>query len=383
MTLEHLGIAVQDVSAVRALYEKLLGLTPYKTETVEREGVRTHFLDAGAKLELLEALGPESPVAKHLDKRGEGLHHVAFRVDDVDAAFAHARAMGLTPLGDAPKPGADGKRIFFLHPRDTHGVLVELCGDDDRLPEARHVPFGETTLAVFAFGPPERPPLLLLHGATGATQLETLPLAREMERDFFVLAFDYEGHGASGDEAAPATLGRLSESACAVLDAFEIERAHAVGYSLGGAVALWLARQRPERVRRMAVHATPLDWDEALVAQMTARLDASGLQARYPDVWARMEGAHGGRTAAVFASAARFTQTLPSIRAELPRLADLQVPVLVSANDRDDLFPLEKALGLYRTLPNARLAVVPADRHTLRPDDARLLAMLVRTFLAA
>ncbi len=383
MTLEHLGIAVQDAAAVQALYETLLGLTPYKTETVEREGVRTHFLDAGAKLELLEALGPDSPVARHIEKRGEGLHHVAFRVPDVDAAFARVQALGLTPLGDAPKPGADGKRIFFLHPRDTHGVLIELCGDDDRLPEPHAVPWGDGSLAAYTFGSPHRPPLLLLHGAAGATQLETLLLARELERAFYVVAFDFEGHGRSCEAAAPLTLDRLAESAVAVLDFFGLSAAHAVGYSLGGAVALWLAHRYPDRIRRVAAHATNVDWDESLVRQMTARIDADVLQNRFPEVWARMEAAHLGRTRRVFEQAAALTRTLPALQPRLAHLSELRAPVLVSAHDRDDLFPLAKTLALYHQLPHARLAIVPGNRHALRPESVPLLASVIGRFLGA
>ena len=155
--LEHVGWAVADADAARATIQKILGLVAYKTETVEREGVRTHFLDAGAKLELLEALGPDSPVAKFLDKRGEGLHHLAFAVPDVDAVFERLRDAGVPLLADAPKPGADGKRIFFVHPRATHGVLVEFCGDDDRLPEPGWAPFDGVRLALYRFPAPQRP----------------------------------------------------------------------------------------------------------------------------------------------------------------------------------------------------------------------------------
>ncbi len=130
--LEHIGIAVRDAAAVASLYEQLLGHGPYKAETVEREGVRTHFIQAGtAKLELLEALGPDSPVAKYLERRGEGLHHLAFEVDDIHAEMQRLRDLGFTPLSDEPRPGADGKLIFFLHPKQTHGVLVEFCQSVD------------------------------------------------------------------------------------------------------------------------------------------------------------------------------------------------------------------------------------------------------------
>ena len=119
---------MRDADAVARLYEDLIGAAPYKEETVEREGVRTHFIDAGTtKLELLEALGDESPIAKYLERRGEGLHHLAFEVDDIHAHMQQMRERGYTPLSDEPRPGADGKLIFFLHPKQTHGVLVEFC----------------------------------------------------------------------------------------------------------------------------------------------------------------------------------------------------------------------------------------------------------------
>ena len=139
--LEHLGIAVRDPEAAAHLYHVLIGRTPYKSETVEREGVRTHFVSAASegaplppKLEFLESLAPDSPVGRYLSKRGPGLHHVAFEVDDLPTAIARARAAGLALLADAPKPGADGKEIIFLHPKSTGGVLVELM----QKPEAAH-----------------------------------------------------------------------------------------------------------------------------------------------------------------------------------------------------------------------------------------------------
>lgn len=126
--LEHIGIAVAKAEPVAELLEDLFGFTVYKTETVEREGVRTYFLDAKrAKIELLETLGENTPVGQFLSKRGPGVHHLAFEVDDVEATIERGRALGLQPLSDEPLPGADGKRIAFFHPRDTFGVLIEVC----------------------------------------------------------------------------------------------------------------------------------------------------------------------------------------------------------------------------------------------------------------
>ncbi len=127
MELEHVGVAVRDAEAALALMEALLGTRPYKSQVVESEGVRTHFLRAGrAKLELLEALNDESPVARYLEKRGPGLHHLAFEVKDLEAVRDRLAKAGFTVLG-SPRPGADGKDVFFLHPRDTGGVLYEFC----------------------------------------------------------------------------------------------------------------------------------------------------------------------------------------------------------------------------------------------------------------
>ncbi|MEM1094031.1 MAG: methylmalonyl-CoA epimerase [Bacteroidota bacterium] len=163
MRLEHIGIAVEDPALVATLYETILGIASYKTETVAAQGVATHFLSAGtAKLELLEALTPDSPIAKFLAKRGEGLHHLAFEVPDLDDAIDRVRAAELPLIGSAPSPGADGKRVMFIHPKATHGVLIELCErDPDRWQPTAH-PVGNTALDVYVAGPPSAPLLLLL-----------------------------------------------------------------------------------------------------------------------------------------------------------------------------------------------------------------------------
>lgn len=128
MHLEHIGIASADIEADLARYKRLFGATPYKVEDVSSEGVRTYFLDAGGtKIELLEATSPESAIARHIEKRGPGLHHLAFAVDDARVMMERARAEGLRTLNPEPKPGADDKLIFFVHPKDAGGVLTEFC----------------------------------------------------------------------------------------------------------------------------------------------------------------------------------------------------------------------------------------------------------------
>ncbi len=127
LPVDHVGIAVNDGAAVESLLVKLADSAPALPEDVDRQGVRVRFYGSGTSLEILEALGAESAVAKYLEKRGEGLHHIAFRVADVQTHLDCMRAAGFQPLTENPVPGAAGKRIFFLHPRDTHGFLVEFC----------------------------------------------------------------------------------------------------------------------------------------------------------------------------------------------------------------------------------------------------------------
>ncbi len=128
--IEHLGIAVQDIQASNALFEKLLNTAPYKMEVVEREGVMTSFFQLGdSKVELLQATHPDSPIAKYLEKNKQGIHHIALDVDDIYVEMARLEKEGFVLLSNEPKPGADGKIIVFLHPKSTNGVLVELCQD--------------------------------------------------------------------------------------------------------------------------------------------------------------------------------------------------------------------------------------------------------------
>lgn len=126
--LEHIGIAVKNLAEANVLFAKLLGCEHYKIEEVESEGVRTSFFDlAGVKIELLEATRPDSPIAKFIEKRGEGIHHLAFEVKDIDQQVGEYEKRGFASINPVPKNGADNKRIFFLHPKNTNGVLVELC----------------------------------------------------------------------------------------------------------------------------------------------------------------------------------------------------------------------------------------------------------------
>ncbi|MEP2668998.1 MAG: methylmalonyl-CoA epimerase [Cyclobacteriaceae bacterium] len=126
--IEHIGIAVKNMEESNQLFSKLLGKEPYKIEEVASEGVRTSFFEiGGVKIELLEATRADSPIAKFIEKKGEGVHHLAFAVDDIEKSIASKVEEGFTVINDKPKEGADNKIIAFLHPKSTNGVLVELC----------------------------------------------------------------------------------------------------------------------------------------------------------------------------------------------------------------------------------------------------------------
>lgn len=128
MKLEHIGIAVKSLGISDALFAKLLGKESYKQESVEREGVVTSFYAAGeSKIELLEVSKEESPVAKFIDKKGEGIHHLAFGVENILAEVERLKKEGFQFISEEPKEGADNKLVVFLHPKSTNGVLIELC----------------------------------------------------------------------------------------------------------------------------------------------------------------------------------------------------------------------------------------------------------------
>lgn len=126
--IEHIGIAVKNLDESNILFAKLLGKPHYKIEDVLSENVKTSFFKSGPnKIELLEATNADSPIAKFIDKKGEGIHHIAFAVEDIKAEIKRLKSEGFTVLNDIPKKGADNKLVAFLHPKTTNGVLIELC----------------------------------------------------------------------------------------------------------------------------------------------------------------------------------------------------------------------------------------------------------------
>ena len=126
--VEHIGIAVKDLATRIPLFEQSLGSPCYKTESVDSEAVNTaFFLQQSTKIELLESSNPEGPIAKFIDKKGEGMHHIAFEVPDIVAEMERLKKLGFTLLNETPKKGADNKLVCFVHPKQTNGVLIELC----------------------------------------------------------------------------------------------------------------------------------------------------------------------------------------------------------------------------------------------------------------
>jgi methylmalonyl-CoA/ethylmalonyl-CoA epimerase len=126
--IEHIGIAVKSLKDSSSVYERLLGISSYKKEEVFSEQVTTEFFKVGeSKIELLEASSPDSPINKFIEKRGEGIHHIAFAVDDIIKEMARLKEEGFQLLNDSPKKGADNKLVCFVHPKSSNGVLIELC----------------------------------------------------------------------------------------------------------------------------------------------------------------------------------------------------------------------------------------------------------------
>ncbi|MDX1601959.1 MAG: methylmalonyl-CoA epimerase [Salinimicrobium sediminis] len=140
--IEHIGIAVKDLEAANEVYSKLLCTESYKSEKVRSEGVETSFFKVGLnKIELLAATSEDSPIAKFIEKRGEGIHHIAFEVEDIRAEMKRLKEEGFELISKRPKKGADNKLVAFLHPKSANGVLVELC--QEILEDENAIPIGD------------------------------------------------------------------------------------------------------------------------------------------------------------------------------------------------------------------------------------------------
>lgn len=387
MTLDHVGIAAASPAA-RTLFAELLGTAPYRTETVEREGVTTVFFgdggrtDAAPKLELLETGDAGSPVGRFLAGRGPGVHHLAFEVADLDRHLARVEALGVRLLGP-PRAGADGKRIAFLHPKDTAGVLVELLETPRAPRETLHVPVGGGveaggTVAVHVSG--EGPPLVVLHGALGSTGLETDRLVRFWERRFRVLAVDLRGHGASSPLASPPTWAECVDDVARVTAALAVDRFRLFGFSMGGGVALAAASYLGERVERLAVHGVNVRWTAEEVEAMVGPM--RDVAASFPFWATRLQETHGERWPALAEQVVAFTARLPAEYMTLASLNAITASTLVSHGDADRFFALDHPLALRREIPDARLWVIPGLDHPIQGVDAEAFARTVGDHLA-
>jgi len=131
--IEHIGIAVKNLKASNKIFTSLFGAEPYKMEAVESEGVQTSFFKVGPnKIELLEGLSKESPISKFIEKKGEGIHHIAFEVENIEEEILRLKKEGFTMIHETAKKGADNKLIAFLHPKSSNGVLIELCQEIEK-----------------------------------------------------------------------------------------------------------------------------------------------------------------------------------------------------------------------------------------------------------
>lgn len=172
--LEHVGIAVRNADSAARLYDTLLQLLPYKVEEVAHESVTTYFLDGGCtKLEFLVTDDPDSAIGRYMHTHGPGLHHLAFEVDDLHEVCERAIDAGIRIIGDGPKPGADGKDVVFLHPKDTFGVLIELCQSTRPLWRETRAQYKGEPLRYFTAGSAGNPVLLIVNSQfeTGLGQL--------------------------------------------------------------------------------------------------------------------------------------------------------------------------------------------------------------------
>ncbi|GAB5535807.1 MAG: methylmalonyl-CoA epimerase [Rubricoccaceae bacterium] len=385
MTLDHLGIAA--TAASRDLFEQLLASSPYTSEVVETQGVRTVFFGDGGrageapKLELLESTRDDSPIARFLASKGPGLHHIAFEVRDLEHEMDRVRQLGIRLLSDTPLPGADGKQIVFLHPKDTAGVLVELCQSTRAPREQLAIPGPNGELAAYLSGPSDAPPLVVLHAALGSTTLETDRLIAHWEKAFRVIALDFSGHGASASSNETPTWDTYTNDVTALIEHLDLRDIRLFGFSMGGGVALAAAARHSDRVARVAAHATNVQWDnedvDRMAPPMLAALDN-------PDGrWAtRLAETHGPSWRDLVHQLVGFTRGLPNTWISDDVLASIRQPALVSAGDTDRYFDVRHAVHLYKTLPNAHLWILPGLDHPIQGVDVPTFAAAIASHLA-
>lgn len=286
------------------------------------------------------------------------------------------RSLGLRLLSDEPRDGADGKRIAFLHPKDTAGVLVELLETPRAPRETVRIQSGEVEIAAHVSGPAEAPPLVVLHGALGSTALETDRLVRFWERRFRVVAVDLRGHGESTMPAEAPAWDDYAGDVATVAEALELDRFRMFGFSMGGGVALAVASRLGARVERLAVHGVNVRWTAAEVEAMVGPM--ARVEAENP-FWARrLAETHGeDRWRRLVEDLMAFTAALPDQHMSDDVLRSIAAPTLVSLGDADRFFDVRHTVDLYRAIPDARLWVLPGLDHPIQGVDAEAFARAV------
>ena len=381
--VDHIGIAVQEAAPVNKLLQDLLGTDVYKTEDVASQGVRTHFIDVGStKLELLESISSDSPIAKYLERRKEGIHHLAFEVSNIQATWQRVKRLGYTPLSE-PQPGADNKVIFFLHPRETHGILIEFCQQKREALTTQWFSFKGERLAYYELGSDHEETVVVLHGAAGCTQMETELLARRLSNTYHVVALDFASHGQSDPyEDITYTPGLFIDNVAALFEHLDLKKTRLFGFSLGGFIALAFAYQNPHLVEKLAVHATNLIWDEELVTTMLNRLDHQAIRQKSQELVNYLSAMHGGdHWASLFERMKDYTIQLRDYFTEYADVHQAPMPTLVTAVDKDDLFTVHSPVYLYDRLPKGTLAIIPGQRHALQNVDLdQLVPLILRHF---
>ncbi|HUF11377.1 MAG TPA: VOC family protein [Rhodothermales bacterium] len=298
--LEHIGIAVHQAAQVRELLGGLLGLSAYKVESVISEAVDTHFVSAGSvKLELLETNEPDSPVGRFLARRGEGVHHLAFEVANLEETLERAGRMGLTAINPEPKDGADGKRIFFLHPKQTHGILIEICQSHRFSARETQIGTSDGEVRGFELGNRDASAILFLEDARASRPLSELMSRLETTLRVLGLGQREVPHFVRDDGE---TVRDDSEGVLAVMDHFGANSATIAAAGPDATTAAAFAQSHPDRT--------------------------SGLVLIDPIL----------------------------SQAELDHLRSITVPMLIVGFERSSL---DRALQAHREIRDAALAVIP------------------------
>lgn len=258
-------------------------------------------------------------------------------------------------------------------------MLIEFCQKQRAPLNLLKVPFKGGHLAYYEFGDKEAPPVVILHGAAGCTQMETELLARRLSSSYRVFALDFAGHGESDPlEDLHFAPSLFIDNVEALFDHLSLEKAHLFGFSLGGFIALAFAHRNPQRVQRLAIHAVNLIWDQRLVDLMLTRLDQDQIKQRSAELVQYLSDMHGEENwVTLFERMKTYTNEIRGHFDDFAGVEKTPVPTLVSAVDKDDLFTIDSPVYLYKHLPNSTLAILPGKRHALQNVDLDLLTPLI------